>query len=303
MALFDFMKKYQKPAIAAPQVSGTAEQDRIDKLLAAKGGKATPTTPAAGGVSLAPVTAAETANAALKQQASQLQVQEAATGAAAANIEAAKKAGEEALAGKERMFQAQQAAEGTMAGEALASQATQARARMAAEEGITTDKINSKYNQALASFATERSVNVADILASFKQSSADLEYRKDVAQLEQIAHVTALNNRKYVDELNAIGQERRLKNDIEFQKEAARIINGGKLDALVDQYNWRAAYNKDERAFAEEMGRMDIEQALAVMNATIQADNQAAVASGAIKTVQAIPDLRDEAAKQKEAAP
>jgi len=284
MALMDFINKFRKQAEQpAPQVGGEGAAAQIASLLKAKTGKGGATGTPAPATAIAAQNEANAANAALQQQALAGQAQAAQIGQAAQNVEQGLAAGQDKLQQQERMFQVGQTAQATGAREQLAGQAGMAREQMSAQQVMKTDQINASYQNNLAKMAAERGMTEANIWESFRQSSADLEYRKDVAELEQAAHVQSMANKSYVMQLQTIGAQNRLQDNLEFQKEATRLTLGNKVDQLVTQLNWKDLFNADEREFAVQMGQMDIDTAMKVLSAEIEQANTTAIASGAIK--------------------
>lgn len=283
MALMDFINKFRKQAEQpAPAVAAGSAASQIASLLKAKTGKGGASATPASQTNIAAENEAASANAALQQQALAGQAQAASVGQAAQNVEQGLAAGQDKLQQQERMFQAQQTAQGLGAREAVAGQAGMARERMSADQTMKIDQMNASYQNALTKLAADKGMSEANIWEGFRQSSAELEYRKDVAELEQAAHIQAMANKNYVMQLQTIGALNRLQNDIEFNKEAGRLVMGNKVDALVTQLGWKEAFNKDEREFAIQMGQMDIDAAMQILNAEIQQANTTAIASGVI---------------------
>lgn len=284
MAIMDFINNFRKQAatpVAPPSADDTAAQ--IASLLQAKTGKGGASATPAPATNIAAQNAANEAAAGMQQQALAGQAQAAAVGQAAQQTEQQLAAGQDAVQQQERMFQEKQAAQATGAREGMATEANLAGQQMSARETMKVGQMNAAYQNAIERLAADRDISSANIWEGFRQSSAELAYRKDVAEMEQIAHAQALSDKKYVMELQTIGATNRLQNDIEWQKEAARLQMGNSVNSLIENLGWQQAFDADEREFATWMGQMDIDQAMKVLSGEIQAANTTAIASGVIQ--------------------
>ena len=262
------------PAVVSP------EQERIQKALQAKSGKATTAT--------GPKASALGENQAIAQAGAQLaQVQQAGT-AAAGQIAA----GAANLQTQDRVFQAGQAAEargaadqlavrGTAATEALAARETQARDQRGANEGLKIQSINAEAERTLKSLATQRDIEVDSIFAEFEHSNKELEFRRDAAKIEQLGHLIALQDRAYMDEIDRIGRERSLEDEIAFKEEMFRLTFGNELSDMTDQLMWQTKYNADQRTYERELAKIDAGAALQFAEAAIRDANRQAIAQGA----------------------
>jgi hypothetical protein len=277
--LYDILK--QKLA------SGTApviqpEQDQVQATLAAKSGKAAAGTavPAASNVQEA---------AAIDQGKAQLAQQQVAGQQLLADVGQQ----EGALAAQGQAFQATQAADARAAADRLATQNTAARDTLSAKadtaamqtqatEGIKVAQINQNAANKLKELATERGTTVDDIFSEFDNSNKELEFRKDAASLEQAGFLLALRDKSYVAEIQRIGQERGLQDELAFREEAQRVVWGNQLSDLVDKLKYQTGFNAQARKNEMNYADIDIDWALQFANAAIRDNNNRAVAEGAV---------------------
>ncbi len=113
-------------------------------------------------------------------------------------------------------------------GEELAGQRIQARS----EQEIL--QINHTANQALDRMASERGVQQDRLFTQFERGADDLADRKDAAELHQAAFMYSFANKQYCDELNRIGQERRLNDQNVWTEECQQVIWGSELDQTIE---------------------------------------------------------------------
>lgn len=148
-----------------------------------------------------------------------------------------------------------------------------ARERLKATEQANTTQLNNSYAEALKELATNRQIVEQDIFSQAKQERQQLTVDKYEAHLEQIAHITALSDRKYIDEITRIGRLRNLQDDIEFRREAIELAFGNDLEILNQQFDMQRLMNVEEREFKNAMADIDINTAVEL--AKIAAKEQA----------------------------
>jgi hypothetical protein len=286
--LFDALKNSLNAQQAPAPVE--SEQQQIQKVLAAKSGKAAGTGGAPKASNLGEAQAINIT------QAQSAQVgQQAATAAVGVQTDAAN------LATQDRVFQAGQQAQARSAAdeiatrtagttEAIAAREQNATAQRQSQELMRTDAINSAASQKLKQMATDKRISVDDIFAEFKASNKELEFRKDAAELEQVGFLLAMQDKAYVDTLEMIGKEQNLRDELSFREEMYRVTFGNELNDLTDKLNFQTKYNADQRAFEMELAKIDINAALQLANAAIRDANNQAIAQGAIDTAKAGAD-------------
>lgn len=283
MALFDDIKsrlaQRREAQQAAPGTQQAALQTKATGKAAAEVGPKVSTEAALG--------AQASGQQARQQQAAtgalQAGAQEQAAQGVAQRLEAAK-AG---LATQRQAAQQQLGAQSRMAGAARAGQADIFGQQVQTQERLTTEKIQNAYEQRLQELALERDITVDNIFEQYRQSNKELAFRKDAAELEQLAHTLAMRDKQYLQELNNVARINQLGNELEFKKEAQRLIMGAEFDALIDSLGWQEAFNQDARDFKKEMADLSLEEALKIHTAEVQARNTQALISGATAVVSA----------------
>lgn len=102
------------------------------------------------------------------------------------------------------------------------------------------------------------------MFTQFERSDIQLQDRRDASKLEQLGFLLSLQDRSYMAELQRIGKEKRLQNDVNFQREALKTTLGEDMNMLIKQLGFEKAMNKDVNDLRIELGDMKIEDALAI---------------------------------------
>jgi hypothetical protein len=108
-----------------------------------------------------------------------------------------------------------------------------------------------------------------------------LEFRKDAAQLDEKATMLALSDKQYLDELNRIGQQRNLEDNIAFNKELQASVFGNEMSKVMDQYGFQADQNVKERDLKKQLAQLSNGQIIEMANAAAKAANMQATYTAA----------------------
>lgn len=283
MALIDELKaklKNIKPTTSVPSIGSSA----ISSAVSAKGGRAA--------TQQAPLSSNQAELSALSQGRTQtLQGQaQANLQAEGLNLQQTQQAEQQKLAQQTQQTQMNMAQK-ELAGKFIAAQSNLdnlrnlSNIRLDAEKEAQLKAMAQKANQALQNLASERRTNVDNLFSNFRMENADLAQRRDAAQLQQVAAAMALSNEKYITQLNRIGQENALYNQINFDKEALRLELGNAFDLLVDNIDWGAGYAERQREFERQMGQMSNNDAYKIAMSAIEQNNKQQIASGIMQGI------------------
>lgn len=176
---------------------------------------------------------------------------------------------EEALAGL--TTQEQMAAERRQAKDELADM------QLTAQERAVTETLSNRYSNALADLASERGIVENNIFQDLARERKSLDADKYMAQLSQRAHMLAMSDKRYVAQIQKIGAVNDLRDTIAFKKEAMNLTFGENLKILNRSFDQQRLLNADQRQFAEEMSRMSINDAIAIAEQALKAQETAAV--------------------------
>jgi hypothetical protein len=266
---------------------GAAEQQQaMQKMLQSKTGKAKASTGPKASAVAARQTGAEL-EAAAKEQALQGAAQAEQLGVQAASQQDQLKLAQERLAAQKRMTEGERAVGGALAREQMAAGAERQRKQLTANEEMKINSMASAFSQRTADLASQRGITVDNIFSEYDRSNKQLEFRKDAAELEQLAFDLDMSNRELLEEYQAIWAVQNLQDDLTFQKEYAKIHMGENTTAVLKQLGWQRAADADVRAFNDQVSRMNINDALAIANASLQDSQKQMIASGIMTGAQA----------------
>lgn len=277
MALIDDISKrlQQTNLDKGPQVG----QKEIEKVLAAKKGKAAPTTsPAASSIQEQTAQAQVESAQRLGQQEGQLAAAglQQQAGIQKQQMDLAK----QQLASKKKISQGDLLAQKTMTLEDIQAREEDARSKRSAQENMQLDAMQSTFSNNLNKLAADRDISLNNLFGEFERSNEDLEFRKDAAELEQAAFMLNMANRSYLDELTRVGQERRLSNDMEFRQEAQRLVLDDNLNALMEDIGFTESFNADQRTFEKQMTQAGRTYALDMAKAMLKDEANRQIAAG-----------------------
>lgn len=284
MALIDELRK--KLQIGQPAQAPVDVQGQLQKLAAAKTGKAAPTIAAPVASSLGQQQAQGEIQAQQQQLQAQVANKNAMLGEAATQQKEELSSLRRGIEGEKALSDKQLAASAAMTREALTGNEARAKVQLSSQEQNKLAQISNAYKNNLNKIASDQKLEMDDIWANFARENKELEFRKDSAQLEQLAHNAAMANEKYLQELNAIWTIQGLENELNFNKESANMAYGNTIMAILDKIGYQKIVDADDRTFREGLGRMDIDQALALGNAAIQQAQSKMIVSGVTSGLQ-----------------
>lgn len=258
-------------------------QSRIETLLAAKKGKVGQAAPAASNV-LEQATQDQN-----KAQAKQAAVSTAIEGAG----QLAQRTGlegqiEQAGAAQQQAFDLNRqgiTADASRNQGGLAAQEQMQNVELDAAKQRKLRGINAQAESQLRALSAQGRMEVDDLFADFARSNQELAFRKDAAQLEQLGTLLALQDRKYVDELNRIGEKRKLYDQTNWAKEKSRIVYGSNLDGLMNDLQFKRGEDITNREFQKQLASVDITTALEMARAAMRDEAQRDMASAGISAI------------------
>ena len=275
------MDRINKGMTAQPSTSSGIGQKQIADVLRAKSGKA-------GGGQSAPAADTILEDTAIRQSEDTLRqgsLQGALAGAGMrekeAEIAGRKELSEQQLKSKGKMAREGMQAESKMAAAQRNAREDMARNERSANENMKLDSMEASAAQRLRDLTTQREINLDNIFGEFDRSNKQLHQRRDQVELEQLGFDLAMSDRAYIDELNRIGRERLLTNDLQFSEESARITLGDNLEAVIQSLDWGRAFNGDARNWQEKLASIDLNAAMAMEASMVKGANEAAMYKGA----------------------
>lgn len=279
-SLLDQIKKAQnqQPGAVAPQ------QQAVTNVLKAKTGKAGPSAgPGASSVGEdTQIRAAQSQGAGIALQGQQAAVN---LGAQADAVAAEGQIGNAALDSEARQAGANLATTNAVTREQLGAKADMAQTQTAASEGMRLREINNAADNKLKELASDRGVIADEIWASFEASNKTLASRRDIAEIEQAGHLLRIKDQAYMDELDRIGRERNLLDEVAWREETTRIGLGRDMSNVLKDLDFQMNYNSTDRINKRELAKIDINAAIRLSEAAIADGNRRAIAEGGISVV------------------
>lgn len=273
--LFDNLRDSLSQKGEAP----TSKQRQIESGLAAKTGKAAPTA----GV-LSSRLGEQAAIAGSKQQLTEQETAGRLTGEELVGKEKALAKQEErklsALQSQKDLEQRGMASKATLEREGRAGAEELAGMELDAKKQQQLFAINTGAESSLREMAATRNIKMDSLFSSFKKSNVELEDRKDAAKLEQVGFLLAMQDQRYLDEINRVGNMKNLKNDISFQEEMNHLVWGQETSLLMNNLDFKWDQDVKDSDFAKQLSKIDIDAALSMANASLQEAQQQAMYEG-----------------------
>jgi hypothetical protein len=185
-----------------------------------------------------------------------------------------------------------------MRGQRLQTEEEMQRVGVGEREKSYYTRLNNQYADSLANLANERGVVENDLFQSLSQEMDSLTDDEAASRLEQTAHALAMADKSYLDEIERIGAERNLRDEINFKREAANLVFGKNLELLNRRLDSERLLNMDAREFKTEMAQMDINFAIEIAQQAAKAQAAANIISGGVKAASALDWSSDSSSDQ-----
>lgn len=178
--------------------------------------------------------------------------------------------------GEKQMKQVQQA------GEMKAAQQELQAAEQEQSKGLQFQELEQKKQ----AFRQEAQRNLENIYAEAGRAEKELDLNKYKSSLEQAGFYERLRNDKYLTNLQMEGDKQRLNTELGFKR---ALLQDSLIDAqnlMGDQMAHQVLFNQNARQFDEELAKMDLNTASAILASKISAANQQAIFGGIEMMVQ-----------------
>ena len=118
------------------------------------------------------------------------------------------------------------------------------------------------------------------LLTQFEQGKGQLNLDKMKAQTEQLGFLARLSSDKYVTKLKNEGARARLDSNAGFKEAMMNAAFQNQQQLLNESFRLRGLLRADGRDFEKELANMDIETAMQVLEAEMDAEKEAMFAQG-----------------------
>jgi hypothetical protein len=266
--------------LATPAQAPVAPKINIEEVLQAKKGKAAAPARGIQASAVGEAIAQDVGQQQLEQQQLAGQVQAAQLGEQQAGVEQAQDIAQQQLESQQRQFEAGQVAQevGQLAGLAGAEQLAQQ--ERAASDALKIEGMNNKAALAIQDLAANRNISRDNIFAQAKAEDKILSERDDASILEQQAFFLAMQDKDYLSELDRIGKQRLLEDEIAFNQEMRSSVFGSKFTEALDAMGFQAGQNVKSRDVKKQMADLTNGQIVELAQSNAKALNQRAVAQG-----------------------
>lgn len=133
-----------------------------------------------------------------------------------------------------------------------------------------TQQARSDITQATRFNTVQNQMKANQILNDLSQQKGELDLDKDRARLEQASFILAMGDKQYTDELQQIGQRRRLDNEADFNQEMQQLAFGNNLDLLKSKLASGDILAASDREFNKAMSKLSIEDAIKIAQTEMQ---------------------------------
>ena len=162
-------------------------------------------------------------------------------------------------------------AEGEQAAQALEQQAGQAQV---AEAQQASQEKQEDAAQLAAKLEADANYNAAieKQFNNYEQHSLDMDAAEEELALEDLGFRLALKDKQYMSQLDRMARTANLHDETAYKEETAKLIMGEELKNFRDNITFMEQQHGLDLQNMEELGKIDINSALAAANAAIQAE-------------------------------
>ena len=137
-------------------------------------------------------------------------------------------------------------------------------------------EMNNQASLALNDLASQRQTTIDNIFSTFDRENLKMTDRREMLQLELAADALALQDKKYLHELEMIGKERFLEKDLQFKQESLRVVLGQGYSDFIEEIGFTEAYNKNARDFEIDLQNMSDSDVMMLARKQIDAESRIA---------------------------
>lgn len=127
----------------------------------------------------------------------------------------------------------------------------------------------------------QKRIQTNQIFADLEANGKTMDSQRKQSLLEQVGQNIALEDKKYVTELQREGELARLNNDINFKQALQRDAFNNNEFLLNYQIGHKKLVDMNEREFKDTLARMNIFDAIKMLESDLEADRQRASWEGA----------------------
>lgn len=146
---------------------------------------------------------------------------------------------------------------------------------------IQQDILNRQQEQNTRQIKQEQFANQANsLLQDYARGQKKIQTAEDIQKIEQAAAMIRLSSKKYTDELELAGRNKRLDDDYTFKQSYYDQVFADNKRILQSKIDWDNIMAADDRKFTEELAKISLDDAVASANQAASEANDKAFWGG-----------------------
>ncbi len=167
------------------------------------------------------------------------------------------------------------------------SQITQEQQAQQSADQVQQDILNRQQEQNTRQIKQEQFANQANsLLQEYTRGKKKIQTAEDIQKMEQAAALIRFSSKKYTEELELAGRNKRLDEDFAFKQAYYDQEFADRKEYLQNKIDWDKIMAADDLAYNEELAKISLDDAIASSNIAIDAANTQAMWQGASTLVQ-----------------
>lgn len=154
----------------------------------------------------------------------------------------------------------------------------------AREQELAQEQARARVDQARRFDTIENRTKTQSLLNELERDKASLDLEKDGARLEQAAFLLSMQDKQYVDNLQDIGQRRRLDNDAAFRQEQQELIIGNALELLEQKLDNADILSVSDADFRRVLADLSLDEARQL--ADLELEDMRARSAAGLETIE-----------------
>lgn len=188
----------------------------------------------------------------------------------------------------------------TMAEQAVIQQAQAGAAQQQTTGVVQAEQLATTEEQQNRQFGVERKqltqateeqrqqmdLAISELSDDLRRNREQMTSEQKVANLEHIGFLMALQDSKYIHNLQMEGERQRLGDEQQFEKWMTSAALGDQMASLKSDLEWQELMNMEEADFLREMGNMDMDFAMQMSTAAAKEKAAQQVAAGSAAAIE-----------------
>lgn len=133
------------------------------------------------------------------------------------------------------------------------------------QRAVQTERLQRQGLEQARKFQTiQAKMQTNQLLSDLQRDRASIDLNKDRAKLEQASFLLAMQDKRYLDDLQEVGRRRRLDDEVRFRQEMLETAFGEQLGLLQDKLQKEDIMQASDREFSDALSQMTVEDAFQV---------------------------------------